>query len=55
MCTPTIDGASHEACIHVVGLLKETVKMSFVEVVREARGGLNTGTSIPSKSQSKKK
>jgi len=55
MCTPTIDGASHEACIHVVGLLKETVKMSFVEVVREARGGLNTGASIQPKSQSKKK
>jgi nicotinamidase-related amidase len=43
MCTPTIDGASHDACIHIVGLLKQTVTMSFVEVIREARGSLAEG------------
>ena len=37
MCTPTTDGASHEACIYVLGLLRQTVLMSSVELVREAR------------------
>lgn len=37
MCTPTIDGSSHEACIYAVGLLRQTVLMSFVELVRESR------------------
>lgn len=37
MCTPTIDGASHEACIYAVGQLKQTVLMSRVEIIRESR------------------
>ena len=37
MCTPTIDGASHEACIYVVGMLRQTVLMSSVEIIRESR------------------
>jgi hypothetical protein len=37
MCTPTTDGSSHEACIKVLGLLKETIRMSAVELVRESR------------------
>jgi len=37
MCTPTIDGASHEACIYAVGQLKQTVLMSRVELIRESR------------------
>jgi hypothetical protein len=37
MCTPTIDGSSREACIYVVGLLRQTLLMSFIELVREPR------------------
>ncbi|MFP3952345.1 MAG: glutamate cyclase domain-containing protein [Candidatus Bathyarchaeia archaeon] len=37
MATPTTDGASHDACIRVVGLLKETVSMASREIVREMR------------------
>ncbi len=37
MCTPTTDGSSHEACIYVLGLLRQTVLMSSVELVRESR------------------
>ncbi|MFQ6052691.1 MAG: glutamate cyclase domain-containing protein [Candidatus Bathyarchaeia archaeon] len=37
MCTPTTDGASHEACIYTVGQLRQTVIMSSVELVRESR------------------
>ncbi len=37
MCTPTTDGASHEACIYCVGQLRQTVLMSGVEFVRESR------------------
>lgn len=37
MCTPTIDGSSHEACVYTVGQLRQTVIMSFVELVRESR------------------
>jgi hypothetical protein len=37
MCTPTTDGASHEACVSLVGMLGETVVMSMVELVRESR------------------
>ena len=37
MCTPTTDGASHEACIYTVGQLRQTVIMSFAELVRESR------------------
>jgi hypothetical protein len=37
MCTPTIDGASHETCIYTVGQLRQTVVMSFIELVRESR------------------
>jgi len=37
MCTPTTDGSSHEACIYTVGQLRQTVEMSFVELVRETR------------------
>jgi hypothetical protein len=46
LCTPTIDGNSHETCIYVIGLLRQTVIMSFKEIVREARGGLAEGASI---------
>lgn len=37
LVTPTTDGASHETCIYTVGQLRQTVTMSFVELVREAR------------------
>jgi hypothetical protein len=37
MCTPTIDGSSHEACIYTIGLLRQTVIMSFKELTRESR------------------
>lgn len=37
MATPTIDGSSHNSCIKLVGLLKETVKMASKEIVRETR------------------
>ncbi len=37
MCTPTTDGSSHEACMYIVGLLRQTVIMSFVSLVRESR------------------
>lgn len=37
MCTPTTDGYSHEACIHTVGQLRQTVAMSFIELLRESR------------------
>ena len=37
MCTPTTDGASHEACVYTVGQLRQTVLMSSVELVRESR------------------
>jgi len=37
MCTPTTDGASHKACIYTVGLLRQTVMMGLVELVRESR------------------
>lgn len=37
MCTPTTDGASHEACIYAIGLLRQTLIMSDVELVRESR------------------
>lgn len=37
MCTPTTDGASHETCIYIVGLLRQSVIMSFIELVRESR------------------
>jgi hypothetical protein len=37
MITPTTDGASHKACIYTVGQLRQTVIMSFVELVRENR------------------
>ena len=37
MCTPTTDGSSHEACMMVLGLLRQTVLMSAVELVRESR------------------
>ena len=37
ICTPTTDGSSHETCIYTVGLLRQTVIMSFVELVREPR------------------
>ena len=37
MYTPTTDGSSHEACIYTVGQLRQTVEMSFVELVRESR------------------
>lgn len=37
MVTPTTDGASHETCIYIVGLLRQTVIMSSIELVRESR------------------
>jgi len=37
MATPTTDGASHEACIYALGMMRQTVLMSFVELVRESR------------------
>lgn len=37
MCTPTIDGASHESCIYTVGQLKQTVMMSSKERIRGTR------------------
>ncbi|UCH01841.1 MAG: DUF4392 domain-containing protein, partial [Candidatus Bathyarchaeota archaeon] len=37
MCTPTLDGASHETCIYTIGQLRQTVLMSFIELVRESR------------------
>jgi hypothetical protein len=37
MATPTTDGASHEACIQIVGLLRQTLLMSLKEIVRESR------------------
>jgi hypothetical protein len=37
MCTPTTDGASHEACVYIVGQLKQTVLMSSIELIRQSR------------------
>jgi hypothetical protein len=37
MCTPTTDGASHEACVYTIGQLRQTLLMSSVELVRESR------------------
>lgn len=37
MATPTSDGASREACIYVLGMLRQTVLMSSVEIIRESR------------------
>lgn len=37
MATPTTDGSSHEACIHVVAMLRQTLLMSSKEIVRESR------------------
>lgn len=37
MCTPTIDGSSRETCIYVIGLLRQTLLRSFMELVRETR------------------
>ena len=37
MCTPTTDGASHKSCVSLVGMLRETVAMSMVELIRESR------------------
>jgi hypothetical protein len=37
MCTPTTDGASHEACVGLVAMLNETIRMSSFELVRESR------------------
>ena len=37
MCTPTTDGSSHDTGILIVGLLRETVEMSFRELVRGSR------------------
>jgi len=37
MCTPTTDGASHEACISLIRMLGETVRMSMKELIRESR------------------
>jgi hypothetical protein len=36
-CTPTIDGFSHEACMHLIGLLRQTLLMSYVQLVRTTR------------------
>jgi hypothetical protein len=37
LATPTTDGASHKACVGVVGLLRETVLMAAKEITRESR------------------
>jgi D-glutamate cyclase len=37
MPTPTTDGSSHDACIYVVGQLRQSLLMSMKEIVREAR------------------
>lgn len=46
LCTPTTDGSSHEAGIYTVGQLRQTVLMSFVELVRESRSISKMSTSI---------
>jgi hypothetical protein len=37
MATPTTDGASHEACIYLLGQLRESLLMSMKEIIRESR------------------
>lgn len=37
MATPITDGAIHEACVQVVGLLRQTLLMSLNKIVRESR------------------
>lgn len=37
MATPTTDGASLEACIYLLGLLRQSLLMSMKEIVRESR------------------
>ena len=37
MATPTTDGASHEACIYLVGQLRQSLLMSMKEIIRESR------------------
>jgi hypothetical protein len=37
MCTPTTDGSSHEACMHLIGMLQQTLYMSSMELIRESR------------------
>jgi len=37
MVTPTTDGSSHKAGIYTIGQLRETVIMSFLDLVRESR------------------
>lgn len=37
MATPTTDGASHKACIYLVGQLRQSLLMSMKEIVRESR------------------
>lgn len=44
MCTPTTDGSSHKACIYTVGQLRQTVIMSYVELVRESRASSHAHT-----------
>jgi hypothetical protein len=37
MPTPTTDGSSHEACIYLVGQLRQSLLMSMKRIVRESR------------------
>lgn len=37
MATPTTDGASHKACVYLIGQLRQTLIMSMKEIVRESR------------------
>jgi hypothetical protein len=37
MATPTTDGASHEACLYLLGQLRQSLLMSMKEIIRESR------------------
>ena len=37
MATPSTDGSSHEACVYLLGQLRQSLLMSMKEIVRESR------------------
>ena len=37
MATPSTDGSSHEACVYLMGQLRQSLLMSMKEIVRESR------------------
>ncbi|MES0326497.1 MAG: glutamate cyclase domain-containing protein, partial [Candidatus Bathyarchaeia archaeon] len=37
MATPSTDGSSHEACVYLMGQLRQSLLMSMKEIIRESR------------------